>query len=77
MQNKQGEIHFSDDKTHNTLELLVPSGLSRKELSKISLSELLSKFRPSGCGSCLSGQHFIIREKLGEVLPVDIATGKF
>ena len=72
-----GEIHFRDDKMQNTLELVVPQGLSAKDLGKITLGELLSKFRPSGCGACLSGQHFNIREKFEKVLPVDISAGKF
>lgn len=77
MPNKAGEIRFNNDKTRSTLEVLIPSGLSHKELSKITLGEILSKFRPSGCPACLSGQSFIIRERFERVLPVDINAGKF
>jgi len=66
------EAYFRDDKTRNSLEIVVPKGLSHKELSKVSLGELLSKFRPSGCQACLSGQDFNIRERFEKVLPVDI-----
>jgi len=76
MANKKGEIYFKDDKTRSTLELVLPSGLSHKELAKITLGDLLSRFRPSGCLACLSGQHFIIRERFEKVLPVEIGAGK-
>jgi hypothetical protein len=72
-----GEIRVREDKLTNSMEVLVPAGLSHKQLSKVNLAELLSKFRPSGCGACLSGQHFNIRERFEKVLPVDIAAGKF
>lgn len=70
------EVRFKDDKLKSTLEIVVPSGLSHKELSKVTLGDLLSKFRPSGCQACLSGQHLIIREKFEKVLPVQIGAGK-
>jgi predicted TPR repeat methyltransferase len=72
-----GEVRVREDKFQNSLEIVVPHGLSHKEISKITLGELLSKFRPSGCGTCLSGQDFRIRERFDRVLPVDITTGKF
>lgn len=70
------EMRFRDDKIHSNLELIVPVGLSHKELSKITLGDLISKFRPSGCQGCLSGQSFIIRERFEKVLPVNINVGK-
>lgn len=76
MPKNQSEIRFNNNKVRSTLEILVPSGLSHKELGKITLSDLLSKFRPSGCAACLSGQHFIIRERFERVLPVNINAGK-
>ena len=69
----KGEVHVREDKTHNTLEILIPKGISHKELSKVSLGDLIAKFRPSGCGPCLSGQDLIIRERFEKVLPIDIA----
>jgi len=67
-----GEVHLREDKLHNSLEIVIPKGISHKELTKVSLGDLLSKFRPSGCGACLSGQDFIIRERFEKVLPIDI-----
>jgi len=66
------EAHFRNDKLRNSLEIVVPEGLSHKELAKVTLGDLLSKFRPSGCQACLSGQDFIIRERFEKVLPVEI-----
>jgi hypothetical protein len=71
-----GEIRITEDKNQNSLEILVPKGISHKDISKLTLGELISKFRPSGCGTCLSGQDFRIRERFERVLPVDIAAGK-
>ncbi len=73
---KNSEIRFRDDKINSSLELVVPAGMSHKELSKITLADLLSKFRPSGCQACLSGQHFNIRERFEKVLQVNIGSGK-
>lgn len=71
-----GEVHVRDDKAQNTLEIVLPKGISHKDLTKVSLGDLLSRFRPSGCGTCLSGQDFHIRERFEKVLPIDIAAGK-
>ena len=67
-----GEVYLREDKTHNSLEIVIPKGISHKDLTKVSLGDLLSKFRPSGCGACLSGQDLIIRERFERVLPIDI-----
>lgn len=67
------EARLRNDKFRNSLEIVIPEGLSHKELAKVTLGDLLSKFRPSGCQACLSGQHFSIRERFEKVLPVDIA----
>jgi hypothetical protein len=71
-----GEVRLREDKLQNTLEIVIPKGLSHKDLTKVSLGELLSRFRPSGCGSCLSGQDLIIRERFEKVLPIDITAIK-
>ena len=68
------EAHVRDDKFQNSLEILVPQGMTHKELRNVNLGKLLEKFRPSGCAACLSGQHFVVRERFQKVLPVDIAS---
>ena len=70
------EVRIRDDKSQNSLEILGPVGLSHKEFSKVSLGDLLSKFRPSGCPTCLSGQDFNIRERFEKVIQVEIGAGK-
>lgn len=70
------EARLRDDKFRNRLEILIPQGMSHKDLARITLGDLLSKFRPSGCQACLSGQDFIIRERFEKVLPVDIALSR-
>ena len=71
-----GEVRLREDKLQNSLEIVVPKGISHKDLAKITLGDLLSRFRPSGCGACLSGQDFIIRERFEKVLPIDITAIK-
>lgn len=75
MKKEAFEIRFIDDKVNKSVELIVPKGLSHKELSKITLADLLSKFRPTGCPACLSGQDFRLKEKFERVLPVNITNG--
>ena len=66
------EVRIRDDEFQKSMEILVPAGLSHRELDKVTLADLLSKFRPSGCQTCLSGQHFNIRERFEKVFPVQI-----
>lgn len=75
MKKEVSEIRFIDDKINKSVEIIVPKGLSHKELGKITLADLLSKFRPAGCAACLSGQDFRLREKFEKVLPVEINSG--
>lgn len=71
----KGEVVIQNDNLKNSLEIIVPAGLSHKALEKVSLGELLSKFRPRGCQACLSGQDFRIRERFEKVLPIEINEG--
>jgi len=75
MADKFAEIQVTVNKCNSNIEVVVPAGTSHRELGKLNLVDLLSKFRPSGCGACLSGGHLLIREKLEKVLPVDLNTG--
>jgi hypothetical protein len=68
----KGEVYFRNDKAHNSLTIVVPKGTTHAALAKVTLGDLISKFRPSGCGTCLSGQDFNIREKFEEVMAVEI-----
>jgi hypothetical protein len=72
MPKRTAQVRFTDTKLKNSLEIIVPAGLTHKELAKINLGDLLAKFRPSGCLACLSGQHFNIREQFEKILQVEI-----
>ena len=78
MKNAQvAEIGYS--KQTNQLELVVPHGTKSADLHKI-IDSLQSKGfvarLPRGCNTCLSGAQFNIRERLEEVIRVDLNTYK-
>lgn len=58
-----------------SIELVVPHGTKMAELSKIinSLNEsgIIGRL-PRGCNTCTSGDHFNVRERLEEVIRVDL-----
>jgi hypothetical protein len=58
------------------IELTVPHGTKFKDLSKIidRLPDFVAKL-PRGCLQCTSGDHFHIRERLEEVIRVDLDKG--
>jgi len=61
------------------VELVVPHGTRLKDLVKLQETiskELLPKISPRGCGPCLSGSHFVIREELEHIINVDLAGGR-
>ena len=72
-----GQIYFAKGKG-GVLELVVPKGT--KLVSLLKAQEVLSTrhphISPGGCGPCLSGVPFVIREDLEQVARVDLRTGK-
>lgn len=57
------------------IEAVVPHGTRVTELSKIVdvlFSKEIASHLPRGCQACTSGDHFIIRERLENVLRVDL-----
>jgi hypothetical protein len=61
-------------KAAHQIEVVVPNGTKMAELSKIIdylARDVFSKF-PRGCGACHSGDHFVIRERLENVIRVDL-----
>jgi hypothetical protein len=72
------EMQYGKLGERNVLELVVPHGTQMKEIGRIQelvLREALGKL-PRGCQSCLSGEHFIIREQLENVVRVDLELGQ-
>ena len=73
-----GQIYFAKGKG-GVLELVVPKGTKLVSLLKaqeVLSREVLPHISPSGCGPCLSGIPFLIREDLEQVARVDLATGR-
>jgi hypothetical protein len=73
MAERIAEIGYSKDL--NRIEVTVPHGTKSADLSKV-LGVLFSKDiiarLPRGCQSCTSGDHLIVRERLEEVIRVDL-----
>ncbi len=72
------QIYFAKGKG-GVLELVVPHGTKLVDLVKVQerLShDVLPHISPRGCGPCLSGIPFLIREDLAEVARVDLKSGE-
>jgi hypothetical protein len=73
-----GRIYYAKGKG-GVLELVVPHGTKLIDLLKAQerLShDVLPHISPRGCGPCLSGIPFIIREELEQVARVDLKAGQ-
>jgi len=74
---KVAEISYS--KQTNQFDLVVPHGTKTADLHSIIGSLQSGGFvgrLPRGCNTCLSGSQFNIRERLQEVISVDLETFK-
>jgi hypothetical protein len=77
MADKNARIYYAKGKG-GVLELVVPHGTRLLDLLKAQerLShDVLPHISPRGCGPCLSGVPFLIREELEQVAHVDLAKG--
>ncbi len=67
------EVGYSKDL--NRIEVVVPHGTKTTNLGEV-LGVLFSKDivarLPRGCSNCTSGDHLLIRERLEEVIRVDL-----
>ena len=60
------KVNFSKENL-GAIEIKVPKGTGIADLAKIHQvinDQLAKQLHPRGCGACLSGSHFIIREIL-------------
>jgi hypothetical protein len=67
------ELQFSQIADQGQIELIVPSGTPNKDVLKLRdvlTDDLLARL-PRGCAACLSGDHFLIRERL-DVVQIDL-----
>jgi len=72
MNKKQIQIGFREltAATPGRVEISVPAGTSRADLSKFiaQIGPNLEKLRPRGCQACLSGFDIHIRERFEDIL---------
>lgn len=71
----QAEIYFSKKGDFPTVEVLVPHGATLAQvaaLHDVISKEAIAKISPRGCAQCTSGVHLFIREKLEEVIRVEL-----
>jgi hypothetical protein len=68
------EIGYSEK--YGRLELALPFGTKVTDFAKVNeklFGDLVGRL-PRGCQACLSGEDFLIRERLEHVLQVDLET---
>ncbi|HYP23691.1 MAG TPA: hypothetical protein VEV43_08965 [Actinomycetota bacterium] len=66
------ELGYSEKK--GMIEVTLPSGFTSQKFGRISdrlIADLINRL-PRGCQACLSGESLIIRERLENVLRVDL-----
>jgi hypothetical protein len=71
----QAEIYFSRQGVVPSVEIVVPYGTTLGQvaaLHQVISKEAISKISPRGCAQCTSGVHLTIREKLEEVIRVEL-----
>jgi hypothetical protein len=84
MDNLEMEMHMAEhiaevgySKDMKRIEVVVPHGTKNADLSKV-MAVLFSKDiigrLPRGCTACTSGDHLLIRERLDNVIRVDLTT---
>jgi hypothetical protein len=74
----QGRVYYAKGKG-GALELVVPHGTKLIDLLKAQEQisrDILPHISPGGCGPCLSGIPFVIREELSQVARVELASGE-
>lgn len=69
---RTAELQYSPD--YNRIELVVPKGTKLVDLAKVIDALGRGKFGhlPRGCLACTSGDNFVIRERLENVIRVDL-----
>ena len=75
----RAEIHFTKEGPVPLVELIVPFGTRLADTFKVQeliSREVISKLSPRGCEACNSGVNFSIRERLENVLFVDLETNE-
>jgi hypothetical protein len=71
----QAEVYFSKQGDVPTVEILVPHGTTFAQVASLHdviSKEAIAKISPRGCAQCTSGVHLVIREKLEEMIRVEL-----
>ena len=63
------EVGYSKDRRN--LEVVVPAGTRTADLPRLFGPDFLARL-PRGCEACISGDHLLIRERLENVIRVDL-----
>jgi hypothetical protein len=74
---RQAEIHFTKEGVRPQVEVVVPQGTLSKDLVRI--HEIIDNDlipRLTGCGGCYSGLDLIVRNRLDQVIRVDLESGQ-
>lgn len=76
---KTAEVQYTQEGPRPVVEMIVPHGTLLRDALKgqeLLSRELFPKLTPRGCLPCISGVHFIIRERLERVIQVDLEAGQ-
>jgi hypothetical protein len=76
-ESRLAELQYSADQ--GRIEFVVPYGTKTEELGRLLGSDVLREALgrlPRGCPACTSGDHFLIRERLENVIRVDLDSGQ-
>ena len=68
------EVEIGYDRESREIQVLLPNGVKLAELAKVidfMASDVFAKL-PRGCTNCTSGDHLVIRERLENVIKVDL-----
>jgi len=68
------EVEIGYDKESREIQVLLPNGVKLAELAKVidfMARDVFAKL-PRGCTNCTSGDHLVIRERLENVIKVDL-----
>ncbi len=71
----KAEIYYSKQGPTPTVEVVVPYGTTLAQvtaLHDVISRQAIAKISPRGCQQCTSGAHLTIREKLEEVIQVEL-----
>lgn len=77
--NKLAEVQYTSKGDTTIVELIVPHGTRLLEALKAQEAiskELLPKIAPRSCQACISGADFRIKERLENVIRVDLEEGR-